>query len=72
MKQIVAPRTVEMNVRVTLPAGTPMLAVASALTQLAEAVNGSWRFRKPAAQEPGYFHVAGDHHAPTASYPSAR
>lgn len=54
-----APRQVTFDLRVTVPAATPMLDVAGALTQLAAAVNGSWSYRQPAGAERGYFEVGG-------------
>lgn len=52
-------RTVELDLRVTVPASTPMLDVAQALTQLATAVNGSWKFSHPAGAAKGQFIVEG-------------
>jgi len=54
-----APRTVEFDLRVTLPAGTPMIDVAQAMTDLAATVNGHWSYRKPAGAARGYFEVEG-------------
>lgn len=55
-----APRTVAFDLRVTLPAGTPMVDVADALTQLAASVNGSWSFRTPVdGTRRGRFEVEG-------------
>lgn len=53
-----APRTVDFDVRVTLPAGTPMVAVAQAMSQLAAAVGGTWRYSCPPGADHGRFEVA--------------
>ena len=52
-----APRQITFDLRVTVPAATPMLEVADALTRLAAAVNGTWSYRHPAGAEHGYFEV---------------
>lgn len=52
-----APRRVTLDLRVTLPAGTPMLDVAQAMTQLAAAVRGTWSYRQPAGADHGRFEV---------------
>lgn len=54
-----APRQVTFDLRVTVAAHTPMLDVASALTQLATAVNGTWSYRQPADAAHGYFEIGG-------------
>ena len=52
-----APRQVTFDLRVTVPAHTPMLDVASALTQLAAAVGGTWCYHAPVGAERGRFEV---------------
>jgi hypothetical protein len=52
-----APRTVSFDVRVTVPAHTPMRDVAQALTDLATAVRGVWTYRQPEASNAGRFEV---------------
>ena len=52
-----APRQVTFDLRVTVPAATPMLDVADALTRLAAAVGGTWSYRHPAGAERGHFEV---------------
>lgn len=52
-----APRQVTFDLRVTIPAHTPMLEVASALTQLAAAVGGTWCYHTPVGAERGRFEV---------------
>lgn len=59
MRAARAPRQVTFDLRVTVPAATPMLDVASALTQLAAAVGGAWRYHAPAGAEAGRFEVEG-------------
>ena len=52
-----APRQVTFDLRVTVPAATPMLDVADALTRLAAAVGGTWSYRHPVGAEHGHFEV---------------
>lgn len=54
-----APRTVTLDLRVTVPAGTPMIDFARALSQLALAVNGAWVHRAVPGLPRGRFDVEG-------------
>lgn len=52
-------RSVILEVRVTVPAHTPMVDVAEAITRLAETVGGTWAYRQPLSDPPqrGYFAI---------------
>lgn len=50
-------RTVEFELRVIVPAATPMADVAQAMTRLAASVNGTWRYSCPPGAPHGRFEV---------------
>ena len=55
----VAPRTVTLDLRITVPAGTPMIDFPRAMSQLASAVNGRWAHRPAPGLPQGRFEVEG-------------
>ncbi len=57
--QAPAPRTVTLDLRITVPAGTPMIDFARAMSQLASAVNGRWGHRPAPGLPRGRFEVEG-------------
>ncbi len=54
-----APRTVTLDLRITVPAGTPMIDFARAMSQFASAVNGRWAHRPAPGLPQGRFEVEG-------------
>lgn len=54
-----APCTVTLDLRITVPAGTPMIDFARAMSQFASAVNGRWAHRPAPGLPQGRFEVEG-------------
>ena len=54
------PRPVTLEIRLTVPGGVPMVDVAQVMTDLAAAIDGTWRYRQPLADPPqrGYFEIS--------------
>lgn len=52
------PRVVQLSVILHVPAGAPMIDLASELTGMATRLGGRWEYRSSQAEQPG-FHVYG-------------